>query len=222
MEEQKTSPKTKSNNTLVILLIIVVILLTGISTYLFFINQNCKEDKELLQTQLTEALLDVTEDNLETEIEQEEYVNEVLSIPTSTAEGSTEYYLSTKLPLDGQVIEESRGITKIEFNNSYLEIMVSDISVPETVMSYVDIDNGNLLSLFRVIDQSDRIFYTSNLRTVEDCVEVGAMAPCGALAVEVNDGNNNTLYFNVEFVGDESDLEIADSIVSNLEFLREE
>ena len=164
---------------------------------------------------------------INTKVEEEEVSNnktesKEFSISYSTDPDSIKYYLKTILPEGAEILGEDTTSTKIEFSNSYLKFMISHIAVPETVKSYVDIDDGKLLSLFRVVDQSDHIYYTGNLRTDEDCVEVGAVAPCGSLAVELDNGNNETVYINVEFVGDNEDLTIADEIVANLEFVSEQ
>ncbi|MDD3475049.1 MAG: hypothetical protein PHP08_04110 [Candidatus Dojkabacteria bacterium] len=210
-KEVKVKKKPKnSQKTLVIILLVCLILSLGGLTY-FLIKD------EILQIPF-----------VNTKIEEEEKVTEDqtepkgFSISYSTDPDSIKYYLKTILPEGAEILGEDTTSTKIEFSNSYLKFMISHIAVPETVKSYVDIDDGKLLSLFRVVDQSDHIYYTGNLRTDEDCVEVGAVAPCGSLAVELDNGNNETVYINVEFVGDDEDLTIADEIVANLEFVNEQ
>ena len=207
-KEVKAEKKPRnSQRTLIIILLVCLILSLGGLTY-FLIKD------EILQIPFV---------NIETEEEEEVFEDQTetkeFSISYSTDPDSTKYYLKTKLPEDAGVLGEDTTSTKIEFSNSYLKFSISHITVAETVKSYVEIDEGKLFSLFRVIDQSDHIYYTSNLRTDEDCVEVGAVAPCGSLAVELDNDNNEIVYISVEFVGDNEDFAIADDIVSNLEFV---
>jgi hypothetical protein len=210
-----------SQRKLVTILLILVLVLLGVVMY--FLIKDEILDIPFINTKVEEIEKQETSDVTGEEeiVNDQTETNKFSVFYSSTDPDSTEYSLKTILPDGAEILDKDTASTKIEFNNSYLKFTISHISVPETVKSYADIDDGKLASLFRVVDQSDHIYYTGNLRTDEDCVEVGAIAPCGSLAVELDNGNNETVYINVEFVGDDEDLIIADDIVANLEFVSE-
>jgi hypothetical protein len=206
-KEEVVNKPPKSQKKLVIILLGFVIILLG--TVIYFLIKD-----EIIQIPFLETEQDTLENINEEGLIYEE---KEFYIPSKQVD-TTNYYFLTNLPVNTVVDNSNDNYTEIDFNNSKLRLSIPDISIPETVKSFEDIDDGKLLTLYRVIDDSNNIYYTSNLRTTEDCVEVGASAPCGSLTVELPDNDNNIIYIQIQFIGKEEDLEIADNIVENLSF----
>jgi len=155
-----------------------------------------------------------------------------LTIVQNPAEGITSFfvlsednpksfYLNAEFP-QGTMIEyvsengmDGKALIKYQ-SREILSFSLPHIAISERIETYSEITDSKQESLYRVVLQNGKEYYSNKVNLTETCTEPEMLNPPCALPTVYLESLDGFSHLEIEFMGDPGDREVADSIIKTL------